>query len=66
MNYILEKAYILYLGTIIRTFARKKATLRQTGVTLSALEASYVKVFILHAQHLPAALLLARLAKCFT
>lgn len=55
-----------HLGAIIGIVAYKEAALRQTGIALGALEASYVKVFVLHAQDLPAALLLAGLAKRFT
>lgn len=58
-------AFSIILRAVIGTLARKKATLRQAGVTLSALEAANVEIFVLNPQNLAAALLLTRLAKCF-
>lgn len=55
-----------HLGAVIGALACEKSTQCQTGIALSALEAPYMKVFVLHTQHLPAALLLAGLAKRFT
>lgn len=55
-----------HLGAVVGTLACEEATLRQTGVTLGALEAPYVKVLVLHPQYFPTALLLARLTKRFT
>lgn len=63
INYVEQN---IHLSTVIGTLAREKSTQCQTGIALSALEAPYVKVFVLHAQHLPAALLLTRLTKRFT
>lgn len=55
-----------HLGAVIGTLACEESTLRQTGVALGTLEAPYVKVFVLHPQNLPTALLLTRLTKRFT
>lgn len=56
----------IIFSAVVGTLTREEATLRQTGVTLGTLEAPYVKVFVLHPQYFPTALLLARLTKRFT
>lgn len=53
------------LCTVVGTIAQKESTLGQARVTLSALEASDMKVLVLNAEHLTAAFFLATLTKCF-
>ena len=52
-----------HLGAVVGALAGEEAPLREAGVALGALEAADVEVLVLHAQHLAAALLLARLAE---